>query len=160
MTFNQQDDSDITPCWLHCENYQACSIIPVKSLLYCVIKASPARPSVRLGLYFIFQSQAVWCNCSKGTIWYFGFLSFFSFLRGGGLISFVPEGLSGIGWLDTANVHAQHARDRRHFTSTRGKWKTRNIYIQFASVPKTPSLWVHHSMRLPLCVYILVCVTN
>lgn len=73
MTFNRQDDSNITQHRVYDENYQACSD---KSLLYCVIKAGPARPSVCLCLYFVFQSQAMWCNCSKGTIWYFGIFFF------------------------------------------------------------------------------------
>lgn len=61
-----------------------------------------------------------------------------------GLISFVPQGLSGMGWLHTENVHAQHARDHNRFNSIpvkkkehEKKRKERNIYIQFASMPKT-----------------------
>lgn len=68
---------------------------------------------------------------------------------GGGTISFVPEALSGMGWLHTKNVHAQHACDHNRFgsipameqkkkgTGERGEKKeNRNIYIQFASTPK------------------------
>lgn len=32
------------------------------------------------------------------------------------MISFVPQGLSGMGWLHTKNVHAQHARDHNRFS--------------------------------------------
>ena len=145
-----------------------------KSSLYCVIKASPARPSVCLCLYFIFQSQAIWCNCSKGTIWYFGFFFFFFFWVGGVSISFVPQGLSEAGRLHTENVRALHARDHRRFSffffffipvmmkkgkkekkkqKTRNmgrKKKERNIYIQFATAPKTLRTSLSaRSVRLP-----------
>ncbi len=33
------------------------------------------------------------------------------------MISFVPQGLSGMGWLHAENVHAQHARDHNRFSS-------------------------------------------
>lgn len=62
----------------------------------------------------------MWCNCSKGTILYFGILYFFWWWWWGvgvGLISFVPQGLSGMGWLHTVNVHAQHAHDCNRFSS-------------------------------------------
>lgn len=36
---------------------------------------------------------------------------------GGGMISFVPGALSGMGWLRTKNVHAQHACDHNRFSS-------------------------------------------
>lgn len=82
-----------------------CSVTFQKSLCHCVIKESPTRPSVCLRVYFIFQSQAVWCTCSKDTIWYFGFLFLFS--RGG--VSSVPEALSRMGWLHMENMYALHA---------------------------------------------------
>lgn len=49
----------------------------------------------------------------------FCILEFFIFFGGGGvgLISFVPQGLSGMGWLHTVNVHAQHAHDCNRFSS-------------------------------------------
>lgn len=45
-------------------------------------------------------------------------LVFWNFFWGGGrgLISFVPQGLSGMGWLHAENVHAQHARDHNRFS--------------------------------------------
>lgn len=63
------------------------------------------------------------------------------------MISFVPGALSGMGWLRSKNVHAQHACDHNRFSSIpateekkkkgtgqRGEKKkeNRNIYIQFA----------------------------
>lgn len=55
----------------------------------------------------------------------FGILEIFFFFGGGwvrgggwgGLISFVPQGLSGMGWLHTTNVHALHARDHSRLSS-------------------------------------------
>lgn len=48
---------------------------------------------------------------------------------GGGMISFAPGALSGMGWLRTKNVHAQHACDHNRFSSipaTEEKKKKRN----------------------------------
>lgn len=62
---------------------------------------------------------------------------------GVGLISFVPQGLSGMGWLHTVNVHAQHAHDCNRFssiplTTKKGMQKKKgkgckHFYIQLAS---------------------------
>lgn len=77
----------------------------------------------------------------------FCILEFFIFLVvvvvGVGLISFVPQGLSGMGWLHTVNVHAQHAHDCNRFssiplTTKKGMQKKKgkackHFYIQLAS---------------------------
>lgn len=72
------------------------------------------------------------------------------------MISFVPQALSGMGWLHTENVHAQHACDHNRFSSIpvmekkEQKKKNRNIYIQFASMPKTLQTSLNaHSVCLP-----------
>lgn len=77
------------------------------------------------------------------------------------LISFVPQGLSGMGWLHTENVHAQHARDHSRFSPIpvmEKKKPHRNIYIQRASMPKMLRTSLSaHSVRLPPCVSAYLC---
>lgn len=124
-----------------------CVMLPERGLLYCVIKVSP---DTSLCMSISYSSHML-CGAIAQRI-RFGILDFF-FWKWGGLISFVPQALSGMGWLHTENVHAQHACDHNRFSSTpegREK-KTRNINMQFASTLKT--LQTH-----PACAYLHVCL--
>lgn len=73
MTFNQH--------MLYWENYQVCNVTWEG---FALLRHQSQSWYVPLYVYFIFQSHAVWCNCSKDTIWYFGFF----FLEVGGLDKF------------------------------------------------------------------------
>lgn len=136
------------------ETCQVCSVTFEKSLCYCVIKESPTRPSVRLRVYFIFQSQAVWCTCSKDTIWYFGFLFLFS--RGG--VSSAPEALSRMGWLHMENMYAPHAYNNLNSVPVIEKKNRKKHFCSFykyAADAVNIFECSHH-----VCLYTCVCFTN
>lgn len=132
-------------------------VLPERRVCFTASSKSPTRPSVCLCIYFIFQSQTVWCNCSKDPIWYFGFFFFFFW---GGLDKFhAPSSV----W-DGMAAYGECACSTRlwpqSFLVQYQQWKrqNRNIYIQFASVPKMLQTSLSaHSVYLRSCVSTYLC---
>lgn len=82
------------------------------------------------------------------------------------MISFVPQALSGMGWLHTENVHAQHACDHNRFSSIpvmekkEQKKKEQKHLHSVCKYAEDAANIFECSQRVPsfACVYILVSV--
>lgn len=119
MTFVQQDDSNSQQQRLYWEDCQLCYLFAL--LRHQRVLHVPLYVCVSIS-----YSSHKLCGAIAQRI-RFGILDFFFFV-----ISFMPQALSGMGWLHTENVHAQHACDHNRFTSIPAIEKNRTETFTFS----------------------------
>lgn len=154
MTFNRQDDS---------KHHADCIVETMKRAVLSerrVCLTASSKRVLQVPLYVcvsISYSSHKPCGATAQRVRFDILEKYFL-----GLISFVPQGLSGMGWLHAQKVHAQHARDQNRFSSI-PVMKKRNLEKKEKSMETfTFSLQVcrrrcKHLWVLTACAYVRAC---